>query len=249
MWANDRAGARDEQGRHTLMTRKSRLRALIQSLRQQHGTVAPPPAKDAFQLVAWEKVAYLATDDRREAAFRRLALDVGLTPRAVIAAKRSVIIDALESGGIAAVERANNLIEAAEIAVGDFGGSLDVACALPLPAAKRALKRIHGIGDPGAEKILLLTRSYPVLGVDSNGLRVLTRLGYGAIAKTYGATYKSATTAALTELGNDIDVITEAHLLLRRHGQAVCKTSSPRCGACAIRKECPSAVPIRTAPK
>ena len=160
-------------------------------------------------------MAYLATDERREAAFRpSRARTSDSPPRPCSAAKRAVLIDALATGGITAVERANNLIEAAEIAVGDFGGSLDAACALPLAEAKRALKRIHGIGDPGAEKILLLTRSYPVLGVDSNGLRVLTRLGYGTAGKTYGATYKSATTAALAELGSDIDVITEAHLLL-----------------------------------
>ncbi len=171
--------------------------------------------------MAWEKVAYLATDERREAAFRRLARDVGLTPRAVLTAKRSALIDALETGGINAVERANNLIEAAQIAVADFGGSLDAACALPIADAKRVLKRIRGIGDPGAEKILLLTRQYPVLGVDSNGLRVLTRLGYGTEGKTYSATYKSATAAALAELGSDIDSITEAHLLLRHHGQTV----------------------------
>jgi endonuclease-3 len=197
-------------------------------------------------LIAWEKVAYLATDERRAAAFARLARDVGLTPRALLAAKRSLLIDVLASGGIHPVERANNLIEAAQVAVAEFDGSLDAACALPLPEAKRVLRRIPGIGDPGAEKILLLTRSQPVLGVDSNGLRVLTRLGYGTPAKTYGATYKAATTAALAELGNDIDVITEAHLLLRHHGQMICKTSSPRCGACVIRDLCPSALPTLT---
>lgn len=224
------------------MTPSSRLPTFLRSLRSHYGKIAPPPATNAFQLVAWEKVAYLATDERRGAAFRRLAHDVGLTPRDVLAAKRAVLIDALASGGINAVERANNLIEAAQMAVGEFGGSLDAACALPLPEAMRALKRIRGIGDPGAEKILLLTRSHAVLGVDSNGLRVLTRLGYGTAAKSYSATYKSATSAALAELGSDIDVITDAHLLLRHHGQILCKTSSPRCGACVIRTHCPSAL-------
>jgi endonuclease III len=223
------------------MTQLSRLQTLIAELKRQHGTVAPPPAGDAFQLVAWEKAAYLATDEKREATFRRLARDVGLTPREVLKAKRSVVIDVLETGGINAVERANNLIEAAQIAVADFGGSLDAACDLPIADAKRALKRIRGIAEPGAEKILLLTKRHPVLGVDSNGLRVLTRLGYGIEAKSYTTTYKSATTAALAELGRDIGVVTEAHLLLRHHGQTVCKTSAPHCAACSVRARCPSA--------
>jgi endonuclease III len=210
-------------------------------LRRQHGAISPPPATDAFQLIAWEKVAYLASDEKRVATFRRLAREIGVTPRAVLATNRSTLIDVLASGGINAAERADNLIAAAQLAVGDFDGTLDAACALPLAEAKRVFKRVRGIGDPGAEKILLLTRSQPVLGVDSNGLRVLTRLGYGTQAKTYSATYKSATTAALDELGGDIRAITEAHLLLRHHGQTVCKTTNPRCGACSIRAQCPSA--------
>jgi len=248
MWPIVRGFARDLiNWGLSVMTPVSKLRSLLGELKRQHGSVAPPPATNAFQLVAWEKVAYLATDEKRAAAFRRLERDVGLTPRAVLAAKRSVVIDALESGGINAVERANNLIDAAEFAVAEFDGSLDAACALPMNEAKRVLKRIRGIGDPGAEKILLLTRHQPVLGVDSNGLRVLTRLGYGAAGKTYSATYKSATTAALAELGTNLDVVTEAHVLLRHHGQTVCKTSAPKCGACSIRAKCPSAVSSRAA--
>ena len=46
------------------------------------------------------------------------------------------------------------------------------------------------IGEPGAEKILLFARVYPVLGLDSNGVRVLTRLGLVVEAKSYAATYR-----------------------------------------------------------
>jgi hypothetical protein len=40
------------------------------------------------------------------------------------------------------------------------------------------LKRFPGIGDPGAEKILLFIHSYPVMALDSNGTRVLCRVGF-----------------------------------------------------------------------
>jgi endonuclease III len=152
-----------------------------------------------------------------------------------------VLIDVLSTGGIAAPERALHMVEAAELVIGDLDGSLDDACARPLGEAKKQLKRIYGIADPGAEKILLFTRHHPVMGLDSNGLRVLTRLGYGVESKTYAATYKSATESALPELRRDIDRLIEANLLLRHHGQATCKTANPRCGACAVRDQCPSA--------
>ena len=219
----------------------SKLTQVVTGLRARYGRQSPPPTSGAFELVLWEKVAYLATDARRAAAFDLLRRKIGLTPRAIVGASRAVLVDVLSTGGIAAPERARHMIEAAELVIGEFDGSLDEVCARPLVEAKKQLKRIYGIADPGAEKILLFTRAHPVMGLDSNGLRVLTRLGYGIESKTYATTYKSATEAALPEFRGDIDRIVEANLLLRHHGQTTCKTTVPKCGACAVRAECPSA--------
>jgi endonuclease III len=220
---------------------RSRLAKLVGRLRTKYGAPSPPPAKTAFELVAWEKVAYLASDEKRANAFALLRRKIGLTPRQILAAARAELIDALAVGGIAAPERADNLIKAAELVIGDFDGSLDDVCRRPLREAKKQLMRIYGIGEPGAEKILLMTRSHPVMGLDSNALRVLTRLGYGTTAKSYTTTYRSATAAALPELGSNLETLAEANLLLRTHGQTVCKTTAPHCGACVIRADCPSA--------
>ncbi len=227
---------------------RPRLAKLLAQLESKYGPPKPFPPKNAFEWVVWEKAAYLAPDERRAAAFALLKRTIGLTPKRILAAKRADLVGVLATGGIGAPERANNLIAAAELVVGDFGGSLDAVCRVPLREAKKQLMRIHAVGEPGAEKILLLTRAHPVLGLDSNGLRVVTRLGYGSEAKTYSATYRSATAAALTELGDDIDTLIGANLLLRQHGQTVCKTSSPRCGACVIRESCPSSRLGRSAP-
>jgi len=220
---------------------RSRLAKLVAKLRSKYGPPAPPPAKSAFELIAWEKVAYLATDEKRAKAFALLRRKIGLTPKKILAARRAELIDALATGGIAAPERAENLVKAAELVVGDFDGSLDEVCGRALPEAKKQLMRIYGIGEPGAEKVLLFTRSHAVLGLDSNALRVLNRLGYGAVAKSYTTTYRATTAAALPELGSDFDALIEANLLLRTHGQTACKTTAPRCGACVIRADCPSA--------
>ena len=173
---------------------RSRLAALIGRLRAKYGPPSPPPAKTAFELVAWEKVAYLASDEKRASAFALLRRKIGLTPRRILAASRAELIDVLAAGGIAAPERANNLIKAAELVIGDLDGSLDDVCRGPLREAKKQLMRIYGIGEPGAEKILLMTRSHPVMGLDSNALRVLTRLGYGTAR---GSTSRGARRALL----------------------------------------------------
>jgi endonuclease-3 len=220
---------------------RSRLARLVVALRSKYGPPAPPPAKSAFELIAWEKVAYLATDEKRANAFALLRRKIGVTPKKILAARRAELIDVLATGGIGAPERAENLVKAAELVVGDFDGSLDDVCRRRLNDAKKQLMRIQGIGEPGAEKVLLFTRSQAVLGLDSNALRVLNRLGYGTVAKSYTTTYRTTTAAALPELGSDVDALIEANLLLRAHGQSVCKTTTPRCGACVIREACPSA--------
>ena len=72
-------------------------------------------------------------------------------------------------------------------------------------------------------------------------LRRPTRLGYGKEAKSYSATYRSVTDAASPELEGDIDRMIEANLLLRHHGQTICKTTRPRCSECSLHTRCPSA--------
>ncbi len=69
------------------------------------------------------------------------------------------------------------LREAARIALDDFAGGLDGIVREPVPNAKKALRKFPGIGEPGAEKVLLFRGRHPTLGPESNALGVLGRLG------------------------------------------------------------------------
>src|SRR2546422_5867293 len=120
----------------------------------------------------------------------------------------------------------------------EFGGDLKQALKLPLAKAKQALRKFPSIGEPSAEKILMFTRSYPVLGLDSNGLRVLLCLGFGAEKKNYTGTYRAVQEAVAHQLKEDYDWLIGAHLLLRRHGKELCKTNAPLCEKCPVRKSC-----------
>jgi endonuclease III len=100
--------------------------------------------------------------------------------------------------------------------------------------------RFPMIGEPGAEKILLFCGALNVLALESNGLRVLTRLGCGEERKSYAATYKSVREVTLEELPSDGPLLTKAHLLLRRHGQEICLRTGPVCHACPVSLQCPS---------
>ena len=63
-----------------------------------------------------------------------------------------------------------------------------------------ALKRSPAIGDPGMTKILLFCRAFPIPALESNGLRVLVRLGYGKEKPNYSATYRLVQEAIEGEL-------------------------------------------------
>ena len=133
---------------------------------------------------------------------------------------------------------AEKLLAIAKIAFEEFDSDLRSVLKKPLPQAKKALKRFPSIGDPATEKILLFTRSYPVFSFDSNGLRVLCRVGFAEEQKNYSATYRLVQDAIREQLPRDYDSLIRAHQLLRQHGQELCKRSKPRCAECPIKDAC-----------
>jgi endonuclease III len=182
-------------------------------------------------------VAYLADDARRDEAFKMLQTSVGLSPAKILAAPRATLLE-IARRGIMPAETVDKLRKIAAIALEEFGGTLAEVTRRPTSGAKRALKKFPSIGDPGAEKILLFSKSQPILALDSNGLRVLLRLGFGHEEKSYANSYRSAQEAVASDLPPGFDRLIEAHQLLRRHGQELCKRSHPRCEVCPLRGAC-----------
>lgn len=214
------------------------LHKLITQLAAHYGKPKPPITIDPFELILLENVAYLVSDERREAAFKILGQHAGTKPHEILSASDKDILEATRLGGMHPEQRVGRLREIALIAMNDFGGDLSQAVKLPLPRAKQALRKFPGIGEPSAEKILLFTHSYPVLGLDSNGLRVLLRLGFGEEKKNYTATYRSVQEAIKGNLKTDYDWLIHAHILLRQHGKELCKTNAPLCEKCPVSKSC-----------
>jgi endonuclease III len=215
-----------------------KLKELISALERQHGRPKGPPTQDPFELILWENAAYIVDDARRLETYRRLEARVGLAPRDLLAAKRSALVEAIRPGGMLPPMRAEKLVRAAQLAE-DFGAPLAQVVKRPADEARRILKRFPGIGEPGADKVLLLSEAQPVLALDSNGLRVLVRLGYGKEHRQYAQTYREAQARASAELPKKVPLLRRAHLILRHHGQLICKRSVPDCGACAIARHCP----------
>jgi endonuclease III len=217
------------------------LRHVLDQLRAVYGEPEPPPSTDPFELVLWENVAYLVDDSRRATALDRLRRMVGTRPEEILGASIDQLVDVARVG-ILPEQRADKLKRIAQLVQDEFGGDLGAVRLMSRVSAKRALQKFPGIGEPGAEKILLFARIQPVLALDSNSLRVLVRLGFAAEASTYAGTYRAVREAVVGQLPSgdppDYDWLIAAHQLLRRHGQELCRRANPLCAVCPLRAEC-----------
>lgn len=216
---------------------------LIQIVDRLQSHYGPPPVEepqDPFEMVLWEIVAYLADDATRTRAFRALKTKTDCDPQRILDTPLVDLQHITRMGGsIAWADRAERLYTAAHLVLAEFQGDLDTVLRMPLPKAKRALMKFPMTGEPGAEKILLLCGAQAVLALDSNGLRVMQRLGFGAENKSYSVAYRLVREDVLEDGDHDLGFLQRAHKLLRLHGQSLCKATRPSCSACPLDRVCP----------
>jgi endonuclease III len=215
------------------------LRRVLTTLGRHYGAPQRPISRDPFKLILWEQVAYLVPDAQRRRAFAALRSQVGLTPRAILAASDARLRAITRLGGpIAVALRATRMRQSAERAVGRWDGDLRTALRLSIPKARKALAEFAMIGEPGADRILVIAKRTRLLPLDSNGLRVLWRLGLTNEEKDYRTTYRRAQEVLAPALPKDFDALIAAYSLLRLHGQKLCRRSEPQCLRCPLCKDC-----------
>jgi endonuclease III len=221
------------------MNSTTSLRRILTTLRRHYGKPQRPISRDPFKLILWEQVAYLVPDAHRHRAFAALRRQVGLTPAAILAASDIKLRAIARLGGpIAVGVRAARLRQSAELAVGHWDGDLRIALRLSIPKARKALAQFAMIGEPGADKILVIAKRARLLPLDSNGLRVLRRLGLTPEEKDYRTTYRRAQEVLAPALPKDSDALIAAYYLLRLHGQELCRRSVPQCNRCPLCTHC-----------
>jgi endonuclease III len=201
------------------VTVATKLEDALDQLELAEGLADPLPATTGWELVVRENVAYLVDDETRDRCMLDLRRKVGLTPDAILAASNETLASIV--AGMHPLERVARLRRCAELMLVDA-----------------PWKSYPGIGRPGVERIELFTGVRAVLALDSNGVRVLYRLGYGDRANNYDRTYRQVREAARDELAASVPTLQRAHQLLRRHGQTVCTRTSPGCPDCALRDTC-----------
>jgi len=222
----------------TKKTSRWPLADAIAILEKAYGRPPKPPVTDPFEMIVWESCAYLVDDARRAQVFARIRDRIGLSPRAIAGVPDAVLVETLEGSGMKPPDRAAKLKRCAELAEEIGIARLRSLVKRDPPAARSLLKKFPGIADPGADKILLFNGTARTLAPDSNALRVLVRLGFAKMERDYGRVYRSAVEATAGELPSTFPRLIAARELLRRHGQELCKRTSPRCEQCPLSARC-----------
>lgn len=211
---------------------------LLDRLEAFHGPQEPNFPVDPYEFLVWWYCGYPASDAACSKGWANLTREVGIEPEQLLKAKPAKLAATLKAGGMVPELRAERLKEVAMRVKDEFGGDLLAGLGGPIPQARKKLKSFHSIADPGADRILLFAGISPIAAVPSNCVHVLDRILHSEETQNYSAAYREAQRALAAELPEKFDVRTRAYLLLKKHGQEICKRTNPKCGECPVSAKC-----------
>ena len=199
---------------------------LLDTLEAFHGRQEPGWPVDPYLFMVWWHCGYPASDAACAKGWAALKTEIGVEPEKLLAADPRKMAAALKAGGMVPEKRAMRLKE--------------IAGKAPMleKISRAVLKTFPNIADAGADRILLFAGISPVAAVPSNCPHVLVRIRLGLERENYAVTYKEAQKLISDGVAENLDARKRAYLLLKAHGQKVCKLKNPRCGECPVAAEC-----------
>jgi len=214
------------------------LAKILDRLEAHYGKQQASWPIDPYEFLVWWYCGYPQSDDRCSKGWASLTAHSGISPEELLAAAPTKLAAALRPGGMVPELRAQRLKELAMRVKHQFAGDLQSALIGSIAQARKALKTFHSISDPGADRILLFSGLSPVVAVPSNNPHVLVRILFGRESENYGRVYKEAQSAIAAETPEIVEARQRAYLLLKIHGQEVCKRQNPKCDECPVKNSC-----------
>jgi len=211
---------------------------VLQQLESHYGRQEPLWPTDPYLFLVWWYSGYPASDAACAKGWEAMNREIGVEPQRILAASPGDLAKALKPGGMVPELRAIRLKEVAARVQDEFAGDLRGALVGPMPQVRKILKTFHSIADPGADRILLFSGIAAVAAVPSNCPHVLVRIQKGRERENYGVTYREAQQAIESEIPAKFDARVRAYLLLKRHGQELCKSAKPKCDRCPVSASC-----------
>ena len=226
----------------------SKLARILDRLEASYGKLSVPWPTDPYEMILWTNCGYPASEAKCNRGFAALKKEIGPQPEQILKASKARLTKVLRESTIIPQLGAERLKKIARMVEQDYGGDLELATSGPLPEARKVLKKFPVIGDPGADKILLFAKIAPLLAVPSNCIEVPLRMGFGKEDKNYAKSYRAAQQALSAELPETFTARQNAYLLLKRHGQEICKRSKPLCERCPVTEDCAYFEMLKTGP-
>jgi endonuclease III len=211
---------------------------LLNQLEEFYGKQEACWPSDPYLFLLWWYCGYPASDASCSKGWKELTRTIGTDPDAILAADPARLSAALKAGGMLPELRAARTKEVAARIKNEFAGDLRSSLAGPITKIRKVLKSFPSIADPGADRILLFAKIQPVAAVPSNCTAVLERIQNGREKKNYNASYREGQRMLDLEVPVTFDARVRAYLLLKRHGQELCKRTKPKCELCPLRAAC-----------
>jgi endonuclease III len=214
---------------------RPRIVRLREKLRDVYGVPCAPPHEDPLAELVLTVLSQSTNDRNRDVAFLRLR-DRFASWDAVRDAPVPEVEEAIRPGGISKVksQRIHDILVAIEGDNPGDGLALDWMREADVAASRDFLCALPGVGRKTAACVLLFAYGLRDVPVDTHVSRVGMRL---QILRP-GAPFEELHDAmlALTPPGAEL----ELHVNLLRHGRRTCHAQRPACGACTLRRTCPS---------
>jgi endonuclease III len=213
------------------------LPELLDRLEAFHGEQEPCWPVDPYEFLVWWHCGYPASDERCARGWSALKKQIGIEPAQLLAATQAKLTAVLKAGGMVPEIRAQRLQQIAQCVVQEYDGDLNTLFTGRIPAVRTALKKFPGISGPGADRILLFARATPVAAVPSNCPHVPVRMMLGLEPEDYTVTYREAQGLIEDAIPEQFHPRQRAFLLLKAHGQTICKRK-PQCEKCPVNRAC-----------
>lgn len=212
--------------------------AILDKLEDFYGSQEPNFPTDPYLFLIWWHCGYPASDRACAKGWEALTKSTGVEIEQILAATPAKLMAALKAGGMVPELRAMRLKEIAARVKDEFGGDLRGGLGGPLAGIRKTLKKFPNIADPGADRMLLFAGIAPIAAVPSNCPHVLVRIFRGRERENYGVNYSEAQNLIQAEVQENLEARSRAYLLLKRHGQEVCKRTNPKCPECPVKGSC-----------
>jgi len=225
-----------------------KLTQILDVLKDLYGPQKLAGPRDPYEMIVFLNSGYPASDAKCAKGFEALKREIGEQPKKILAVSKAKLAKVMRPNVILPGLCAERLKEIAGRVSNEFKGDLTAALKQRLreakepekglKAAKKVLQEFSVIGEPSAEKILLFSGLVPVAAVPSAFVDVPIRLFRGEPGKNYAADYKTAREILDSGLPRTFDARQQAYLLMKKHGQEICKRTKPKCEICPLTARC-----------